>query len=569
MMKRKLFSNPLKSGSSNDVSRIHTDDQLSPPRTPVSSTGTRQILSAEILAQLHEACSLIVRESAPAGPDFDDLFRHQMKAMKEPARRQHDAEPKPGAEPDSLHHRRTRREHADNQPAPRIHVARDVRPGPESSGSRLSTGRHFEPLEPTVTRVSNASTRIKSPVPNAEDPLLFIRSQMDVRPKTSAAACIDYQGPSTGTSTSTTRTNTTYDLRPSTGLTSMADTPARIKSVSSNRDKTSQQILGSPDAAVSADAAARNWMAMELARRRSVSTGRPESRMGRESIQRPQSRSSFRESSLSRPQSRAGSIAEGIMDYIRPRTSIDSMRSVHTNASGQPSLSRGGSWWRGTRSVKRKGSWSSFRSAKPEDMENERSSRGDRGPDLNRSLPPLPGLDQYQEKKPQPMHIAQLMRPGAGDRNKTFPTATITSNARPALQVQTSSTTNARSMKSPGIDVIGYNGKRRTLSQSQERERQHDLNRCVEEKMRLGAISPPQSPQNRPKHMRDASLGDSLSALSIGPTIRSGSKDGNAVIKIQEMGGRKKLSKDKEKSGLKKRFSAIFGSKKGNTVSAR
>ena len=421
--------------------------------------------------------------------------------------------------------------------------------GQESISSRNAALRKdsypqttFEPLEPTHTTVSHKS-RSQHHLPATEDPIHQIRSQLHVRPKTSAAACIDYNGPtlqSAGTSTSTTRTNTTYDgHRPSTGLTSMNMTPANRKSASSANHKNSDPSR----TASMADATAKAFMAAELARRR-TDPAPPTN------LIRPPSRSSVRQNELStRPTSRAGSIRENIRDYIRPRASIEttrSERSVSRSESGQ-SLSKGGSWWRGT-GIRRRGSWSSFRSAKPDD---EADTPGiGRGLDLNRALPALPGLDQYQEKK-APMHISQLMR---------------SSKKAPANQEEVHGEDPYRR---PRTAVIGYNGIKRHLTHSQERQRHVDLSRCVEEKMRLGAISPPGSPPVQSLHQRTDSLG-TVSMLS-GPSVpvASGEKaverkleDG--VVQVKEMRGRSTTGESKgEKKGFRKRMSAIFGGGKG------
>ena len=82
------------------------------------------------------------------------------------------------------------------------------------------------------------------------------------------------------------------------------------------------------------------------------------------------------------------------------RSSRDSSRPGTRDSSSEQTATGRSSW---LRSFRHRGSFSSFRSARPE----EEPSRGrEQGPDLNRSLPPLPGLDSYVEPK---IHISQLM----------------------------------------------------------------------------------------------------------------------------------------------------------------
>ena len=115
----------------------------------------------------------------------------------------------------------------------------------------------------------------------------------------------------------------------------------------------------------------------------------------------------------------------GLREYIRPRASMDSMRSTKSesglarthNRGSKDNRGSGNNWWRGS-GLKSKRSWSSFRSTRP-DEENQDSAGKDGEVNLNRALPALPGLDQYKERKPMPTHIAQLMRPGRTDDGNT------------------------------------------------------------------------------------------------------------------------------------------------------
>ena len=316
----------------------------------------------------------------------------------------------------------------------------------------------FEPLEPTHTKASGKRPEKRR---DSNDPLEQIRATLDSRPKTSAAACIDYAGPSAQSSNSTSRSNTTYDEfgRPSTGRTSVAMTPGDDKRASFNPGRLSQQTLPEDESSSIADATARAWMAQELARRRAEYK-----RTGQAA--RPGSRASAHPN---RPVSRAGSIAEsvfeGVMDYIKPKASMDSLRSDYALSRSQSrsssiKSSRSNRWSR-VKGIRRKNSWSSFRSAKPE-PEPPTSVAPDGGVNLNRALPALPGLDQYKEKKAKPAHIAQLMY---GGRAKSVPNT----RQRPVM--------------------AGPDSKANRFSTPEDHKRQADLRKAVEEKMRVGSIS--------------------------------------------------------------------------------
>ena len=315
-------------------------------------------------------------------------------------------------------------------------------------------------------------------------------------------------------------------------------TPANEKRASAQL-RISEQILQDGPAASQADATAKAWMAYELARRReeaSAATAPP-------TLHKSTSRASLRRghSESERPPSRAGSIAEGIREYIRPRASMDSFRTARSDtqlsrSGSRSSSSKGGNWWRGASAgLRRKGSWSSFRSAKPEDeleAERERAAGGggrEKGLDLNRSLPPLPGLDSYKEEKKKKMHISQLM---SRTRDVKPPPPTAKSPLSPLNAAATNGSGGAGAggadyfqlSKHPrptmpaeksSATIIDDNGLERSLSEVEEQSRQDDLRRAVQEKMLMGAISPPISP-NMKALRRPVSHGNSMSP---GPSL--------------------------------------------------
>ena len=415
----------------------------------------------EIEAELHRVCAIIVKETNPPSDDDEDLPEHQATLKKYEEYKAQKAAEQARAAVRIHRHSSSRRQDEPRQPAPKLtayvptHAARD-------NMAQLPSFP-FEPLEPTHTKLS-AGNRSKGK--EADDPLSHVRASLDTRPKTSAAACIDYTGPSVDTSASTSRTNTTYDDRGrpiSTGLTSAALTPGDDKRASYTNMRVSEQVLQDGASASLADATAKAWMVHELARRRaeynkSGNAGRPGSTRSEQTKQyEPPERP------LSRAGSIAGSFRDGIVGYIRPRASMDSARSI-----GEGSLSRTQSRsssiksssgskfsWR-PKDLRRKGSWSSFRSAKPEREED--TSAADKAPNLNRALPALPGLDQYKEKK-QPKHVGLLMRVGRKPtENKPEVEATVVDD-----------------------------GMKRILSHSDERTQQ-DMRKAGKEKVERGAI---------------------------------------------------------------------------------
>ena len=460
----------------------------------------RQILSAQELFDLRNACAKILHEVGPSGAEYDEILnqqdpleryhseRHALNELRSQSRKPEPARARP-----------RKQSEVDTRATPYVHVptnaARDFNKT-TMGHSRTRSSDHgqptFEPLEPYNTTVSG-SYRPRKPI--GDDPISQIRATLDTRPKTSAAACIDYTGPSADTSSSTSRTGTIFDpVRPSTGFTSQALTPANEISSS----KRGSEHLG-PDAAATSvvDATARAWMTQELARRREQPESAARSR-------KPSRKTSVHSKNLNgvseidRPPSRAGSIRSGIKDYIRPRASSDSMRSYRSENNSRPqsrSQSRdrdGGrpghsSWWRGASAgLRRKGSWSSFRSVRTDDGDDanmDGDARDGRGPDLNRALPALPGLDQYVEKKEARLHISQLMarrdRPSQQPNKFNLERAGASPPAPIGLSIHTG-----------GAKVVDEYGLTRTLSAEEEKHRQQDLRRLVQEKMLHGALSP-------------------------------------------------------------------------------
>ena len=336
----------------------------------------------------------------------------------------------------------------------------------------------IDPKPPQISTTSNSRRKQRE---MDDSTLNHIRESLHIRPKTSAAACIDYSGASGESSKSTSRSYTDFDNkfpRPtSTAATSAALTPGDDKNPPSF-DYNRRPSYGSSNHRRPSDESHQSeeseqvklWKQKKLliqqAEDRYYNSGRA-ARPGSRASKRSRSKLSLREdndSEYERPLSRASSIgssiASGISNYIRPRASSDSMRSGYSNESGlsrsssrSSSVGRRGSWWKGS-GLRRKGSWSSFRSARPEDEEPKKH-RKNGGPNLNRPLPALPGLDQYKEAK---THIGQLMK--SGGRGRKAHKEKEVSGANPYAQDQMRGHVKKDSISSP---IVSNDGIERTL----------------------------------------------------------------------------------------------------------
>ncbi|KAK0513407.1 hypothetical protein JMJ35_004393 [Cladonia borealis] len=292
-------------------------------------------------------------------------------------------------------------------------------PKDPSEEKSATTVEFLPPVHATI--VQNTRSRPK----DSDHPALrAIRDNADPGPSSSTAAHIDRGERSGESSQSSTRSNTEYDNRGrplSTAPTSAIITPGEDKTFLYERRPS--DVALSEEEEVSPQAKA--WQAHKEALRRAEEKYQQSGRAGRTGSRA--SRRSKRSRYISdtedeRPLSRASSIAGSISNYLRPRASQDSMRSGRTSASGlsrsesrSSSMSRrsGNGWWKGS-GLRRRGSWASFRSGRA-DGEEPNKLRKDGGPNLNRPLPALPGLDQYRETK---THIGQLMKAGARGRKK-------------------------------------------------------------------------------------------------------------------------------------------------------
>ena len=445
----------------------------SPPYSPTASEMERPVFSPRQMHDLKQSCAVLVAMTNPPDPDdepdhneylrrleaerrakHDRLRAQESKAMKTNLQRvgNEDLQPKP------LETKASKKEKKD---IPRRYSTRRPRQEKEQSFSReqpdhyIPTGQPGEysiespeqkspeipmiigepvlpPVHaPIVERIREKQRKLAARTEAEElrrrqeqakrrlledEALGHIRKSMHMRPKTSAAACVDYEGdPIPLSSNSTSRSNSDYAAvngRPtSTGMTSLiAQTPNFIDLPTLGKDRRPSEALTSSHSMNDIHDIAR-LRANEYAAK---NDSRAPSRQSK--LSRMTSRSDL--NSL-RPSSRAGSFAssirENINTYIRNRHNTPaegSMRSGRSSSLGFRSRSRSrsssimsrssSSGWFRSGGLRRRGSWASFRG----DRERNKL-RKDGGPNLNRPLPALPGLDQYKEAK---THIGQLVK---------------------------------------------------------------------------------------------------------------------------------------------------------------
>jgi hypothetical protein len=261
-----------------------------------------------------------------------------------------------------------------------------------------------------------------------DEALWTIRSRMSSRPKTSAAACVDYMGENSDPSSrpSNRTTYTTY----STPATSIGYPTVGGKR-SYTQDEPAMPALdfyGSPSQGESPsrdNAQVRAWMDEQSEHRHCQGSNgfeypanslrefypplRPEEaeqlrqRMKRTSI-RNKVQEYFRPGSSASNAPQRSSVASSIKNYIRPGSSSGSICSIATKTS---TISRTQGHWSSIKRSLSNASRSSQRSNRGGAAGRDPNLSGETEIDLNRPLPPLPGLDSYKEKK---THIASLMK---------------------------------------------------------------------------------------------------------------------------------------------------------------
>jgi hypothetical protein len=314
-----------------------------------------------------------------------------------------------------------------NAPKPvtssRYHVAarNEVRPKHERDDAG-SSKLHSKPAftdSPVCQPMSDQSN---------DEALWTIRSRMSSRPKTSAAACIDYTGENSDPSSrpSNRTTYTTY----STPATSIGHITAGGKR-SYTQDEPAMPALDFYGLPSQGDSPSRDsaqvcaWMDEQFEHRHFQGSNgfeyptnslrefyptlRPEEaeqlrqRMKRSSI-RDKVQEYFRPGSSASNAPRRSSVASSIKNYIRPGSAAGSIRSITTDTSTR---SRTQEHWSSIKRRLSNASRFSQRINRKGAADGDPTLPGESEIDLNRPLPPLPGLDSYKEKK---THIASLMK---------------------------------------------------------------------------------------------------------------------------------------------------------------
>ena len=468
------------------IDKKYVGDPDSPNFLPPSPLIDRQILSYQLEQELKRFCAAnLSKEQSP-----DDDFAHILKYLAT----------KPSQDVKPLKH--------DKHASFSFQPPKPFAPGASTSKlpSKIVTQQRTNKREATgavtsggVDTANNALTQKPKFVANDDSVLLSdIRSKLDSRPKTSAAACIDYAEPISPVSN---RTNSNRSNRTaySTPYTSAGITPGQTSkrfsqsvpnfAIPAEIDAADITALPQfPDEHTSGDPRIRH---LEVCNRSSLQAAR-------DHLNTP----SRLETSISRTRSRANSFRRSVREYIRPGSSAESIHSVHTTNSNAPhdqSRSR-----RRISALKSKISNASLRSR---ESSNKLRSGYDDGDEyfidadhlnLDRPLPPLPGLDSYRER---PKHIGQMMK------------SIFTPNSQ------------SRSRTTHNV-VIDGNGVERTMTADEERQRKEDLARACLEKMSMGSIgSAPTSPTTQTtshKHAVQSSLDGELGGQSRPVTAGSG-----------------------------------------------
>ncbi|MCJ1443313.1 MAG: serine arginine-rich splicing factor [Stictis urceolatum] len=430
----------------------HAERSSAPKKQSTSRSGApapgfiRPELPPHLLTELRLACALLLQETGPSDeeyavhesqPDPLETYRKDVKDIRDIREQASASQTSLQLFPSSRPHKH--REHRDSKALKDAPGAanKQSRPLPRDGNTSRHTSTktqypqrkdsHYHPLAP-VNHSHTHQQFARKPVSGdiAKAPA---STQTSPRPNVRATAYSTLPAQSATSSRHTSHT------------TAATDAPRASTGVSSYTQASEHGRQGQKGGNVHADTSSRTW-SMQSHPGRNLHSDNPDYTVIptlHPTFHRPQSRQSAQESS--RPQSRSGSIMDsirhGIRDYVKPRPSTASTRiqsrtdsraesRSDSRASSRPrsrgsSFTSGKSWLRSaSNGLRRKGSWNSFRSSKGDEEDESPRGRRDTRPDLNRSLPPLPGLDQYKEPK---VHIASLMAMGPAPA-KAIPSTT-------------------------------------------------------------------------------------------------------------------------------------------------
>ena len=386
----------------------------------------RQVLTSQVLRELRLACALIVKETGPSGaelqailnqPDPLDTYNKDLAKVRAKAS---STQPRAAKQKERSSKSNLASVNQSSTTLPLPRPQSNVYTSNHKSTTAISNPKPVPHSSHALNPVPKDKQIVRKSVPvRDQEALAKIRSSMSLRPKTSAAASVDYYIAATaGSSGSTTRSNTTLEPRISTSVTSYNQTPADDKRGSYQFPKRSTSRTASAPGKRAEDASSSHEPDRDLL---SPNPDYVVPSLVQHARTAPTQSMASREPS--RPRSRASSFKDsiigGIRDYIQPRPSLEILsRSASRNESRAASRSssrppsRGSNFSQSSRGwiknaahgLRRKGSFSSWKPNRPEDENRGRNKN--KGPDLNRSLPPLPGLDSYKEPK---VHISQMM----------------------------------------------------------------------------------------------------------------------------------------------------------------
>ncbi|KAH0544600.1 hypothetical protein FGG08_001249 [Glutinoglossum americanum] len=228
---------------------------------------------------------------------------------------------------------------------------------------------------------------------------------------------------------------------------------------------------------------------------------------------------SKRRSETERPPSRSSRV----LNYLRPRPSMESIRGLQVE-----DPSPGITWWTGNAAPK---------SPEP------RTSNPPESVDLNRALPPLPSLSTWNSNTTAQSHTPPSLGPG-GKGGKGVHIAQLMRGSS--------------SVKKPSVTVVDQMGVERVISRSEEKQREKDLRRLVEEKMKGGSIvSPAVSPKLVKARQKSAKAEEQQRRKEDATRLRPRPATASGIYPIEKQPEADGGSREKKMNGLRRQLSKL------------
>lgn len=378
------------------------NSKYSPPISPLIE---RRPLSPTTEAELKAACAAVARDYQPAANEPDDYrvvdakdeqlakARRQEAALREYRSRYVNSkfDAFPSTAPQKTHSIR----HTYSLDPTLHEVVRESYESQSRHVSTVSLPRETRQLRSSQTAYPQRRSSLLPTPAHVEAELTTVNERRSFAPLEERS----------DSSSSTPKTGST-DHRfgnPSTDITSANWTTP------SSRHTSTIQLPAEQAASLRADVQASEWMKQETVRRKS---GRDQQEVPH-LTQTPRSRS------------RGRSFRDEIRDYMRPRSTSRSQTPSGEQDPSAPKPSISSSGWKSWGFQKRMSNSQLF-GARPGSTTSLADvvgpDRKKREVDLNRELPPLPGLDQWKdpaEEKANGMHIAALMRTNSKGHRKS------------------------------------------------------------------------------------------------------------------------------------------------------